>query len=74
MLVSDGANNFKLNTNKYDRVIKELLRYDISVYGVGVGASYFNRKFEHLAKYTKDSGTSRKRPEGITRAFRGLKL
>lgn len=56
LLVSDGLNNLKLNTNKYDTVIKELLRYDISVYGVGVGASYFNRKFEHLAKYTKDSG------------------
>ena len=56
LLISDGLNNPKVNTNKYDAVIKDLLRYDISVYGVGVGAAFFNRKFERLAKYAKDSG------------------
>ena len=56
ILVSDGANNPKMNTNKYDTVIKELLRYDIAVYGVGVGSAFFNRRFERLAKYAKDSG------------------
>ena len=56
LLISDGVNNPKVNTNKYDAVIKDLLRYDIAVYGVGVGAAYFNRKFERLAKYAKDSG------------------
>src|SRR5437764_12809269 len=56
LLISDGVNNPKVNTNKYDAVIKDLLRYDITVYGVGVGAAYFNRKFERLAKYAKDSG------------------
>ena len=56
LLISDGLNNPKVNTNKYDAVVKDLLRYDISVYGVGVGAAYFNRKFERLAKYAKDSG------------------
>ncbi len=56
MLVSDGMNNPKVKTNKYDTVIKELLRYDIAVYGVGVGSAFFNRKFERLAKYAHDSG------------------
>lgn len=56
LLISDGLNNSKLNTNKYDAVIKDLLRYEISVYGVGVGAAVFNRRFERLAKYAKDSG------------------
>lgn len=56
LLISDGVNNPKVNTNKYDAVLKDLLRYEISVYGVGVGAAYFNRKFERLAKYAKDSG------------------
>jgi len=56
LLISDGVNNPKLNTNKYDVVIKDLLRYEISVYGVGVGSAVFNRKFERLAKYAKDSG------------------
>lgn len=56
LLISDGVNNPKLNSNKYDAVKQDLLRYDISVYGVGVGAAVFNRRFERLAKYAKDSG------------------
>jgi VWFA-related protein len=56
LLISDGVNNPKVNTNKYDAVIKDLLRYEISVYGVGVGTAVFNRRFERLAKYAKDSG------------------
>jgi Ca-activated chloride channel homolog len=56
LLISDGLNNPKVNSNKYDAVIKDLLRYEISVYGVGVGAAVFNRRFERLAKYAKDSG------------------
>ena len=56
LLISDGVNNPKVNANKYDTVLKDLLRYDIAVYGVGVGSAYFNRRFERLAKYAKDSG------------------
>lgn len=56
LLISDGVNNPKVNTNKYGVVIKDLLRYEISVYGVGVGSAVFNRRFERLAKYAKDSG------------------
>jgi VWFA-related protein len=56
MLISDGVNAPKFNTNNYDTTIKELLRYDIAVYGIGVGSAYFDRKFERLAKYAHDSG------------------
>jgi VWFA-related protein len=56
LLISDGANNPKVNTYKFDIVIKDLLRYNIAVYGVGVGSAYFNRKFERLSKYAHDSG------------------
>ena len=56
LLISDGVNNPKINTNKYDTVLKDLLRYDIAVYGVGVGSAFFNRRFERLSKYAHDSG------------------
>ena len=56
LLISDGVNNPKVNANNYDVTIKDLLRYNISVYGVGVGGAFFNRKFERLAKYAHDSG------------------
>lgn len=56
LLISDGVNNPKFNTNNYDTVIKEVVRNDIAVYGVGVGTAFFNRRFERLAKYARDSG------------------
>jgi VWFA-related protein len=56
LLISDGVNAPKFNTNNYDTTIKDLLRYNIAVYGVGVGSAYFNRRFERLAKYAHDSG------------------
>ena len=56
LLISDGENNPKLNTNKYESVRRDLLRYDIAVYGVGVGSAFFNRRFERLSKYAHDSG------------------
>jgi Ca-activated chloride channel homolog len=55
-LISDGVNAPKFNTNNYDTTIKELLRYNIAVYGVGVGSAVLNRRFERLAKYAHDSG------------------
>jgi VWFA-related protein len=55
-LISDGVNGLKSNTNKYDTVRMDLLRYNIEVYGVGVGSAFFNRKFERLAKYAHDTG------------------
>lgn len=55
-LISDGINAPKFNTNHYDTVLKELLRYNIAVYGVGVGSAFFNRRFERLAQYARDTG------------------
>jgi Ca-activated chloride channel homolog len=55
-LISDGINGPKSNVNKYDTVLKDLLRYNISVYGVGVGSAYFERRFERLSKYAHDTG------------------
>jgi VWFA-related protein len=55
-LISDGVNAPKFNVNKYDTVLKELLRYNIAVYGVGVGSAFFDRKFERLSKYAHDTG------------------
>jgi len=55
-LISDGVNGLKFNVNNYDTVLKELLRYNISVYGVGVGGAFFERRFERLSKYAHDTG------------------
>jgi Ca-activated chloride channel family protein len=55
-LISDGVNGPKFNVNKYDAVLKELLRYNVAVYGVGVGSAFFERRFERLSKYAHDTG------------------
>jgi Ca-activated chloride channel family protein len=55
-LISDGVNAPKFNKYNYDTTIRELLRYDIAVYGVGVGSAVFDRRFERLAKYARDTG------------------
>ena len=55
-LISDGVNGPKVNVYNYDTVLKELLRYNIAVYGVGVGGAFFERKFERLSKYAHDTG------------------
>jgi len=55
-LISDGVNGPKFNTNNYDTVLKELLRDNIGVYGVGVGSANFERRFERLSKYAHDTG------------------
>src|SRR5215467_6799104 len=54
-LISDGDNG-KTNTNTYGNTVKELLRYDIAVYSIGVGSGYFERKFSRLQSYAHDSG------------------
>jgi Ca-activated chloride channel family protein len=55
-LISDGVNGPKFNTYNYSTTLKELLRYNIAVYAVGVGNAYFDRKFERLSKYAHDTG------------------
>ena len=51
LLISDGVNGAKFNTNTYENTVKDLLRYHVSVYSIGVGASYFERKFSRLEDY-----------------------
>src|SRR5262245_51160956 len=54
-LISDGDNG-KTNVNTYDNTVKELLRYGISVYSIGVGSGFYERKFSRLQSYAHDSG------------------
>ena len=54
-LISDGDNS-KNNVNSYSNTVKDLLRYGISVYSVGVGSGYYERKFSRLQSYAHDSG------------------
>ena len=56
LLISDGQNGAKFNTHKYDETLALLLRYNISVYTIATGASYFDRKFTRLVSYSKDTG------------------
>ena len=54
-LISDGDNS-KNNVNSYSNTVTELLRYGISVYSIGVGSGYYERKFSRLQSYAHDSG------------------
>jgi len=54
-LISDGQNS-KFNTNAYDNVVRELLKYNISVYSIGVGNATYNRVFSRLKEYANDTG------------------
>lgn len=56
ILISDGVNGVKFNKNKYDNVVKDLLRYEVSVYSVAVSSAYFNRRFSHLIDYAHATG------------------
>lgn len=55
LLISDGVNS-KFNTNTYENTLRELLRYGITVYSVGVGSAGLNRKFTRLQSYANDTG------------------
>ena len=54
-LISDGDNG-KTNHYTYENTVKELLRYGISVYSIGVGGDFLERKFSRLQSYAHDSG------------------
>jgi VWFA-related protein len=56
LLISDGQNGPKFNTHKYEEVRAELLRQGITVYCVAVGSAYFDRKFNRLVSYSRDTG------------------
>jgi Ca-activated chloride channel homolog len=54
-LISDGENG-KGNHNTYGNTVKDLLRYGISVYSLGVGGGFYERKFSRLQSYSHDTG------------------
>jgi VWFA-related protein len=54
-LISDGQ-NAKNNKYPYDTVVKELLRYNISVYSMAIGSKFFQGKFTRLHAYAHDTG------------------
>jgi len=56
-IVSDGVNGGrKYNKNTYDSTVKELLAHNISVFSVGIGSAYFDRRFERLSEYAHATG------------------
>ncbi len=56
-IVSDGVNGGKkYNTNTYDNTVKEVLAYSISVFAVGVGSAFYDRRFERLSEYAHATG------------------
>ncbi|HVM76347.1 MAG TPA: VWA domain-containing protein [Candidatus Saccharimonadales bacterium] len=56
LLISDGRNGSKFNTHKYDEVLAELLRQQITVYSVATGSAYFDRRFDRLVSYAHNTG------------------
>jgi len=56
LLISDGVNGPKFNKNKYENVVKDLLRYEVSVYSVAVSSAFFERKFSRLVDYAHATG------------------
>ena len=56
LLISDGRNGGKFNTHKYDEVLAELLRQQITVYSVATGSAYFDRRFDRLVSYAHNTG------------------
>lgn len=54
-LISDGV-NARGNKYSFDDTVRALLGADVSVYGVGVGSAYLNRRFTVLSKYANATG------------------
>lgn len=55
LLVSDGVNS-KLNKVNFDDSARALLTAGISVYGVGVGNAFLNRRLTTVSRYAHASG------------------
>jgi len=56
LLISDGQNGVRANKHSYDETLKQLLRYNVTVYSVGVGTGFLERKFNHLINYAHATG------------------
>jgi VWFA-related protein len=55
-VISDGVNNPKFNTQKYDTVMQRLQQNNILVYGVGVGKTFLDFDKNRVAQYAKETG------------------
>jgi len=56
-IVSDGINGGKkYNKNTFDSTVKELNSHNVSVFSVGIGSAYFDRRFERLSEYAHATG------------------
>lgn len=56
-IISDGQNGGKkYNTNTFDNTVKEVMTHSISVFAVGVGSAFFDRRFERLSEYAHATG------------------
>ncbi|MBZ5703401.1 MAG: VWA domain-containing protein [Acidobacteriia bacterium] len=54
-LISDGVNS-KHNSMSFDDTVRSLLTAGISVYGLGVGNAFFNRRLTALSKFAHATG------------------
>lgn len=55
-LISDGVDSKKANTVTYDVALSTLQRYNIGLFGVGIGQAVFERRFTRMARYARDTG------------------
>jgi len=56
-IISDGVNGGKkYNTNTFDNTVKELQGHSISVFSVGIGSAFFDRRFQRLSEYAHATG------------------
>jgi len=56
-IISDGVNGGKKsNTNTFDNTVKELQGHSISVFSVGIGSAFFDRRFQRLSEYAHATG------------------
>jgi VWFA-related protein len=56
-IISDGVDGGKkYNTNTYDNTVKEVLAHSISVFAVGVGCAFYDRRVERLSEYAHATG------------------
>jgi len=56
LIVSDGRNEPKLNHHTHDKVVELLLRDNISIYSLAIGADGTKRRFSMLADYATATG------------------
>jgi Ca-activated chloride channel family protein len=56
LIVSDGRNESKLNHHTHDKVVELLLRDNISIYSLAIGADGTKRRFSMLADYATATG------------------